>query len=122
MRFTEEHEWIRPEPDEEDIVTVGLTEYGAERLGDLVFVELPDEGLAVVREDEVVMVEGDRAETAILAPFDGEIIEVNPALEDNPGLVNDDPLGAGWLFRMQVEDMSAMDEFMDEAAYRKFAR
>lgn len=120
MKFTEEHEWIRPEDDEENVVTVGITEHAAEQLGDLVFVELPDEGKTVVKEDEVVVIESVKAASDILAPLDGEIIEVNEKLQENPGLVNEDPLGDGWFFKMRVEDMSALDEYMDEAAYKKF--
>jgi len=120
MKFTEQHEWLRPEDDEENVVTVGITEHAAEQLGDIVFVELPDEGRTVAKEDEIVVIESVKAASEILAPMDGEIVEVNPALEDNPALVNEDPLGAGWFFRMRIEDMSALDEFMDEAAYKKF--
>ncbi len=120
MKFTEEHEWLRPEDDEENVVTVGITDHAAEQLGDLVFVELPAEGRTVVKEDEVVVIESVKAASEILAPIDGEIVEVNSALEDNPGLVNEDPLGAGWFFKLRVEDMSALDEFMDEVAYKKF--
>lgn len=120
MKFTEEHEWLRPEEDEENVVTVGITEYAAEQLGDIVFVELPEEGTTVVKEDDVVVIESVKAASDIMAPVDGEIVEVNSALEENPGLVNDDPLGAGWFFKIRVEDMSALDEFMDEAAYKKF--
>ena len=120
MKFTEEHEWLRPEDDEENVITVGITEHAAEQLGDIVFVELPEEGRTVVKEDDVVVIESVKAASDIMAPVDGEIIEVNSALEDNPGLVNDDPLGAGWFFKMRVEDMSALDEFMTEAAYKKF--
>jgi glycine cleavage system H protein len=120
MKFTEEHEWLRPEEDEENVVTVGITEHAAEQLGDLVFVELPEEGRIVAKEDEVVVIESVKAASEILAPIDGEIVEVNPALEENPGLVNEDPQGAGWFFKMRVEDMVVLDEFMDEAAYKKF--
>ncbi|WOI55787.1 glycine cleavage system protein GcvH [Palleronia sp. LCG004] len=120
MKFTEEHEWLRPEDDEENVVTVGITEHAAEQLGDLVFVELPEEGTTIAREDEVVVIESVKAASDIMAPCDGEIIEVNTALEENPSLVNEDPLGAGWFFKMRVADMSDLDAMMDEAAYKKF--
>ena len=120
MKFTEEHEWLRPEEDEENVVTVGITEYAAEQLGDIVFVELPEEGTTVAKEDEVVVIESVKAASDIMAPVDGEIVEVNSPLEETPGLVNDDPLGAGWFFKIRVEDMSVLDELMDEAAYKKF--
>ncbi|MGC9418510.1 glycine cleavage system protein GcvH [Rhodovulum marinum] len=117
MKYTEEHEWLRVE---DDLVVVGITQHAAEQLGDIVFVELPDEGKTVSKDDEVVVIESVKAASDILAPLDGEIVEVNEALPDNPGLVNDDPLGEAWFFKMKIEDMSALDEFMDEAAYKTF--
>ncbi|TCM88208.1 glycine cleavage system protein GcvH [Rhodovulum steppense] len=117
MYYTEEHEWLRVE---DDLVVVGITEHAAEQLGDIVFVDLPDEGKTVSKDDEVVVIESVKAASDILAPLDGEIVEVNTALSDNPGLVNDDPLGEAWFFKMKVEDLSALDDLMDEAAYKKF--
>jgi len=117
MKFTEEHEWLRVE---DDLVVVGITEHAAEQLGDLVFVELPDEGRMVVKDEEVVVIESVKAASDIMAPVDGEIVEVNGALVDNPALVNEDPTGDGWFFKMKLEDMSVMDDMMDEAEYLKF--
>ena len=117
MKFTEEHEWLRIEGDE---IVVGITPHAAEQLGDVVFVELPDEGLTVSKDDEVVVIESVKAASDILAPIDGEIIEVNAALTDNPAMVNDDPQGDAWFFKMKASDPSQMDDFMDEAAYQKF--
>ena len=117
MKFTEEHEWLRIEGDE---IVVGITTHAAEQLGDVVFVELPDEGLTVSKDDEVVVIESVKAASDILAPIDGEIIEVNAALTDNPAMVNDDPQGDAWFFKMKASDPSQMDDFMDEAAYQKF--
>ena len=117
MKFTEEHEWLRVE---DDLVVVGITAHASEQLGDVVFVELPDEGTTVSKDDEIVVIESVKAASDILAPLDGEIVEVNEALADTPGLVNEDPLGAAWFFKMKVDDLSAMDEYMDEAAYKKF--
>ena len=117
MKFTEEHEWLRVEGDE---IVVGITIHAAEQLGDVVFVELPDEDTTVSKDDEVVVIESVKAASDILAPIDGEIIEVNAALSDNPGMVNDDPQGDAWFFKMKASDPSQMDEFMDEAAYQKF--
>tara|TARA_R100000935_G_scaffold12437_2_gene24688 strand:+ start:1219 stop:1578 length:360 start_codon:yes stop_codon:yes gene_type:complete len=117
MKFTEEHEWLRIEGDE---IVVGITIHAAEQLGDVVFVELPDEGTTVSKDDEVVVIESVKAASDILAPIDGEIIEVNSTLSDNPALVNDDPQGEAWFFKMKASDPSQMDEFMDEAAYQKF--
>ena len=117
MKFTEEHEWLRVKGDE---IVVGITIHAAEQLGDVVFVELPDEGTTVSKDDEVVVIESVKAASDILAPIDGEIIEVNSTLSDNPAMVNDDPQGEAWFFKMKASDPSQMDEFMDEAAYQKF--
>lgn len=117
MKFTEEHEWLRVEGDE---IVVGITIHAAEQLGDVVFVELPDEGTTVSKDDEVVVIESVKAASDILAPIDGGIIEVNSTLSDNPAMVNDDPQGEAWFFKMKASDPSQMDEFMDEAAYQKF--
>ncbi|MDG2453971.1 MAG: glycine cleavage system protein GcvH [Paracoccaceae bacterium] len=117
MKFTEEHEWLRLEGDE---VLVGITEHASTQLGDVVFVELPDAGIEVSKDEEVVVIESVKAASDILAPLDGEITEVNSALEDNPSLVNEDPLGDAWFFKMKLADMSEMDGLMDEAAYKAF--
>lgn len=117
MKFTEEHEWLREEDGE---MVVGITIHAAEQLGDVVFVELPDEGTTVSKDDEVVVIESVKAASDILAPVDGEITEVNSTLTDNPGMVNDDPQGEAWFFKMKISDAAQMDEFMDEAGYQKF--
>lgn len=116
MKFTEEHEWLRIE---DDLVVVGITEHASTQLGDIVFVELPEEGDTVSKDDEVVVIESVKAASDILAPLDGEITEINPALEDEPAKVNEDPLGAGWFFKIRPSDLSQMDDYMDEAAYNK---
>ncbi len=117
MKFTEEHEWLEIE---DDLVVVGITEHAAEQLGDIVFVELPEEGREVTKDEEVVVIESVKAASDILAPLDGEIVEVNTAIVEEPGKINEDPESDGWFFKMKVEDMSAMDDMMDEAAYKKF--
>ena len=119
MKFTEEHEWLRPEG---DVVTVGITEHAAEQLGDIVFVELPEAGRTVAKGDEVVVIESVKAASDILAPLDGEIVEVNPALADNPALVNEDAMGGAWFFRMKPARMADVDGYMDEAAYKAMIR
>ncbi len=116
MKFTEEHEWLRIE---DDLVVVGITEHAATQLGDIVFVELPEEGDMVVKDDNCVVIESVKAASDILAPITGEIVEVNTALTDNPGLVNDDPLGNGWFFKIAPEDLSQMNDYLDEADYKK---
>ncbi len=117
MKFTEEHEWLRVEG---DLIVVGITEHASEQLGDIVFVDLPDADTEVAKDDEVVVIESVKAASDILAPLDGTIVEVNDVLGDNPSLVNEDPTGDGWFFKMKIEDMSALDDLMDEAAYKDF--
>ena len=114
MKFTEDHEWLRIEG---DLVVVGITEHAAEQLGDVVFVELPEPETMVTKGDEVCVIESVKAASDILAPLDGEIVAVNAKLVDNPGLVNEDPTGAAWFFKMQIEDLSVLDDFMDEDEY-----
>lgn len=117
MRFTEEHEWLRVEG---DMVVVGITEHAAEQLGDVVFVELPEPETQVAKGDEVCVIESVKAASDILAPVDGEIVEINDALTDTPGLVNEDPQGDAWFFKMKLADMSVLDDFMSEEDYRDF--
>lgn len=117
MKYTEEHEWLRVE---DDVVVVGITEHASTQLGDVVFVELPEVGTAVTKDDETVVIESVKAASEILAPLDGEIVEVNDALTDNPGMVNEDPTGDAWFFKMKVEDLSVLDDLMDETAYKNF--
>ena len=114
MKYTEDHEWLRVDG---DVVVVGITEHASEQLGDVVFVELPEPETQVTKGDEICVIESVKAASDIVAPVDGEIVEVNDALADNPGLVNEDPLGAAWFFKMKVEDMSQLDDFMSEDEY-----
>ena len=116
MKYTEDHEWLRVDG---DVVVVGITEHASASLGDVVFVELPEAETQVAKGDEIVVIESVKAASDISAPVDGEIVEVNDALADNPGLVNEDPLGAAWFFKMKVEDMSQLDGLMDEDAYEQ---
>jgi glycine cleavage system H protein len=117
LKFTEEHEWLKLDGDE---VIVGITEHAAEQLGDLVFVELPAEGKTVVKGEEIVTIESVKAASDIAAPLDGQITEVNPAIVENPALVNEDPMENGWFFKMTLADPSDMDALMDEEAYREY--
>lgn len=117
MKFTKEHEWLRVEG---DLVVVGITEHAATQLGDVVFVELPEPETIVATGDEIVVIESVKAASDILAPLDGEIVSVNSKLVDNPGLVNEDPMGAAWFFKMRVEDLSALDDYMDEDEYADY--
>ncbi|SIT75682.1 glycine cleavage system protein GcvH [Pontibaca methylaminivorans] len=117
MKFTEEHEWLL---EEGDLIVVGITEHAAEQLGDVVFVELPEVDTEVAREDEVVVIESVKAASEIMSPLDGEIVEVNEALAENPGLVNEDAQGEAWFFKIRPSDLSPMEDYMDEAAYKDF--
>jgi glycine cleavage system H protein len=116
MKFTEEHEWLRTEG---DIVVVGITEHASTQLGDVVFVELPEEGLTVSKDDEIVVIESVKAASDISAPLDGEIIEVNEALSDEPSKVNQDPMGEAWFFKIKPENPSQVEEYMTEDEYNK---
>jgi glycine cleavage system H protein len=117
LRFTEEHEWLKLDGDE---VIVGITEHAAEQLGDLVFVELPEEGATVAKGDEIVTIESVKAASDISAPLDGQITEINPAIVKNPALVNEDPMEDGWFFKMTLAEPTDLDDLMDEAAYREY--
>ncbi len=116
MKFTEEHEWLRTEG---DIVVVGITEHASTQLGDVVFVELPEEGTTVSKDDEIVVIESVKAASDILAPLDGEITEINEALADEPSKVNEDPMGEAWFFKMKPADPSQVEEYMTEDEYNK---
>ena len=116
MKFTEEHEWLRTEG---DIVVVGITEHESTQLGDVVFVELPEEGLTVSKDDEIVVIESVKAASDISAPLDGEIIEVNEALSDEPSKVNEDPMGEAWFFKIKPANPSQVEEYMTEDEYNK---
>ncbi|MCV2865028.1 glycine cleavage system protein GcvH [Albidovulum sediminicola] len=116
MKYTEDHEWLRVDG---DVVVVGITAHASEQLGDVVFVELPEPGTSVSKDDEICVIESVKAASDIRAPLDGEIVEVNAEVADNPGLVNEDPSGKAWFFKMKVADLSALDAMMDEAAYNE---
>jgi glycine cleavage system H protein len=114
MKYTKDHEWLRVEG---DVVVVGITEHAATALGDVVFIELPEPETVVAEGDEVCVIESVKAASDILAPLDGEIVAINEKLVDNPGLVNEDPLGAAWFFKIKVDDLSVLDDLMDEDEY-----
>ncbi|SEW29386.1 glycine cleavage system H protein [Aliiroseovarius sediminilitoris] len=117
MKYTEEHEWLR---EEDGVYTVGITTHAAEQLGDVVFVELPEVGDIVSKDDEIVVIESVKAASDILSPLDGEIVEVNDTIVDEPTKVNEDAEGEAWFFRIKASDTSPLDDYMDEAAYKKF--
>ena len=115
--FTEEHEWIDVEGDS---ATVGITNYAQEQLGDIVFVELPATGTEMSKGGDAAVVESVKAASDVYSPIGGTVSEANGALEDDPALVNSDPEGEGWFFRLTIEDKSDLTGLMDEAAYKSF--
>lgn len=115
LKFTSDHEWILVN---NDSATVGVTAYAQEKLGDLVFVQLPKPGTVLQAGAAAAVVESVKAASDVYAPINGEITEVNQQVVDDPTLVNSDPAGKGWLFRLRIADRSQLDGLMDEAAYR----
>ena len=116
LKFTEEHEWLKIEG---GVATVGITVHAAEQLGDLVFVELPEVGSTFEKGGDAATVESVKAASDVYCPLDGEIVEVNEAITADPSLVNSDPQGAGWFFKLKLANVSDADGLMDEAAYKE---
>ena len=115
VKYTKDHEWVRLDG---DVATIGITNYAQEQLGDVVFVEVPEAGARFDAGAEAAVVESVKAASEVYAPLTGEIVEGNQALADDPSLVNSDPEGAGWFFKMKPDDVSQMDAMLDDAAYR----
>ena len=115
--FTTEHEWIDVDG---DVGTVGISEYAQGQLGDIVFVDVPEEGKEIAKGDEAAVVESVKAASDVYAPASGTVLEGNAALADDPSLVNSDPEGDGWFFRLTLTDPDEVDDLMDEAAYEAF--
>lgn len=115
LKYTPSHEWIRSEGD--GIYTVGITEHAQELLGDMVFLDLPEVGVVVAKDDDCAVAESVKAASDIYAPIGGEIVEVNEELESNPELVNSSPYDDGWLFRIKASDEAEVAELIDAAAY-----
>lgn len=116
-KYSEDHEWVDLDG---DIGTIGITDYAQEQLGDVVFVELPDMGKTLSKGDEAAVIESVKAAAEIYAPVDGEVTEVNTALNDDPSLVNADASGKGWFVKLRIADASPLDGLMDEAAYTAY--
>ena len=117
LYFTKEHEWIRLEG---DTATVGISNHAQEALGDIVFAEVPEVGRRVSKGEEAAVVESVKAASDVYSPISGTVIEGNPALADDPAIINNDPEGAGWFFKLEVTNLSELEGLMDEAAYRDF--
>ncbi len=115
--YTSEHEWIRVEG---DVGTVGITAFAAGKLGDVVFVELPDAGKKVKKEGDMAVVESVKAASDVYAPVSGDVVEANAAIVDDPAKVNADPEGDGWFVRLKLSNAGELSGLMDKAAYDKF--
>lgn len=115
--YTKEHEWVRVEG---DTGTVGITDFAQGQLGDIVFVEVPEAGRQVTQGGDAAVVESVKAASDVYSPVTGEVTEGNAALADTPELVNSDPEGEGWFFKLKLSDPSQLDALMDEAAYKAF--
>jgi glycine cleavage system H protein len=115
--YTEEHEWIDVDG---DVATVGITDFAQGQLGDIVFVEVPDTGAELSQGGDAAVVESVKAASDVYAPVDGTVTEGNSQLEEDPALVNSDPEGEGWFFRLSLSDKSQLDGLMDAAAYKAF--
>lgn len=113
-KFTKDHEWLLLEG---ETVTVGITDYAQKALGDIVFVELPDVDRQVDAGEDMAVVESVKAASDVYAPIKGQITEINIALDADPSLVNSDPEGQGWFVKMSIDDMSSLDELLDQSAY-----
>jgi glycine cleavage system H protein len=116
LKYTKDHEWLRMEG---DVATVGITPYAQEKLGDLVFVELPNVGTRLDKGAVAATVESVKAASEVYAPVGGEILEVNSKLATEPGLVNAEPTGSGWMFRMKIAAPAEIDTLLDEATYKE---
>jgi glycine cleavage system H protein len=113
--YTADHEWLRIEG---DVATVGVTEYAQTQLGDVVFVDLPKVGRVVKKAEAAAVVESVKAASDVYAPISGEVIEVNETLSGDPSLVNSDPAGGAWFFKLRISDKGELNGLMDEAAYK----
>ena len=117
LYFTREHEWIRVDG---DTATIGISNHAQEALGDIVFAEVPEAGRRVSKGQETAVVESVKAASDVYAPVSGEIVEGNQAVADDPALINSDPEGQGWFFKLKLDNPGELDGLMDEAAYRQW--
>ena len=119
LYFTKEHEWVRVDG---DTATVGISNHAQEALGDIVFAEVPEAGKSLSKGDDAAVVESVKAASDVYAPVGGEVVEGNAALADDPSLINRDPEGEGWFFKLKLSDSAELDGLMDEAAYREWVK
>jgi glycine cleavage system H protein len=119
LYFTKEHEWIRVDG---DTATVGISNHAQEALGDIVFAEVPEAGRRVSKGQEAAVVESVKAASDVYAPVSGEVIEGNQAIADDPALINNDPEGEGWFFKVKLDNSGEVEGLMDEASYREWVK
>ena len=119
LYFTREHEWIRLEG---DVATVGISDHAQQALGDIVFAEVPEAGKRLAKGAEAAVVESVKAASDVYSPVAGEVTEGNAAVADDPALINRDPDGDGWFFKLKLDDPGEVDGLMDEAAYREWVK
>jgi len=117
LKYSKTHEWVRVE---EDLATIGITDYAQDQLGDVVYIELPDVGRTIHQDEEFGSVESVKAVSPLIAPVGGEIVEINEELTNKPELVNQDPYGEAWLIKFTPSDASELSALMDAGAYEKF--
>ena len=115
LRYASTHEWVRDEGN--GVFTIGITEHAQDLLGDMVFLDLPDVGDAVTTGEDCAVAESVKAASDVYAPLTGEVVEVNEELENSPELVNSDPFGEGWLFKIKAEDPDEVESLLDAEAY-----
>ena len=118
-KFSKQHEWISIEG---EVATVGITKHASEMLGDVVFVELPDQGKSIEKDGQAGVVESTKAASDIYSPIAGEIVDTNKSIADDPAAVNKDPEGNAWFFKIKIKNKSDLDELMNKADYEKFAK
>jgi len=120
IRYTQEHEWLLIEGD--GLVTVGITDFAQAQLGDLVYIQLPEIGKTIAKGEEAAIIESVKAAGEIKMPVTGTVVEVNTILNDEPGKVNEDPMGTGWFFKLKMNDPGELNGFLDESAYAAFIK
>ena len=119
LHFTKDHEWIRVEG---DTATVGISNHAQEALGDIVFAEVPDAGRRLAKGQEAAVVESVKEASDVYAPVSGDVIQGNQAVADDPALINSDPEGEGWFFKLRLDNPGELDGLMDEGAYREWIK
>ncbi len=118
-KFSKQHEWVSAEG---DVATIGITKHATEMLGDIVFVELPNKGNNIEKEDQVGVVESTKAANDVYTPISGEVVERNQSIVDDPSKINSDPENEGWFFKLKIRDKSEIDALMNKEEYDKFAK